>query len=268
MPSIRAMVRFVLSAGLIGLMMLAQPAAAQTAATPAASPAFDDRQRAEIRALIRDYLVRNPDVIQEAMIELEKRQKEAEVQARLKITGDKNGPLYVSPFHTVIGNPDGDVTLVEFFDYNCGYCKRALGDVQRLVENDKNLRVIIKDFPVLGPGSIEAATVVMAAQEQLKADKIWMLHHRLLATRGQVGRAQALEAAREIGADMARLARQMEKPQIREAIQEAIQIADSLGLTGTPSYVVGPDLVVGAVGYDELKSRIDSVRKCGRAVCS
>ncbi len=134
-----------------------------------------------------------------------------------------------------------------------------------MVAEDKNVRVITKDFPVLGQGSVEAATVALAAKQQLSVEKLWGFHQKLLSVRGQIGRQQALDAAKEVGADMARLQRDMESPAVRAAIEENVQIADLLGLTGTPSYVIGDEIVVGAVGYADLKARVDNVRKCGKA---
>ncbi len=136
-----------------------------------------------------------------------------------------------------------------------------------MVAEDKNVRVITKDFPVLGQASVEAATVALAAKQQLSPDKLWAFHQRLLGTRGQVGRQQALDAAKEVGADMARLTRDLDAPAVRNAIEENVQIADALGLTGTPSYVVGDEIVVGAVGFADLKARVDNLRKCGKAAC-
>jgi protein-disulfide isomerase len=228
---------------------------------------FSEGQRDSIRAIIKDFLLKNPEVIQEALIELEKRQKDAEQQARRKITEDKTGPLFTAKHNTVFGNPNGNVTIIEFFDYNCGFCKRALVDLQKMIAEDKNVRVITKDFPVLGQGSMEAATVALAAKQQLSPDKLWSFHEKLLTVRGQVGRQQALDAAKNVGADMARLSRDIDGPAVRAAIEENIQLADALGLTGTPSYVVGDDIVVGAVGFADLKQRVDNIRKCGKHAC-
>jgi len=254
--SLRALIAGVAIASALTVL----PAAAQTAP-------FTDAQRDAVRAIIKDYILKNPEIVQEALVELDKRQKESEQQSRLKITQDKAGPLYTARLDGIFGNPAGNVTIVEFFDYNCGFCKRALGDLQRIVAEDKNVRIITKDFPVLGPGSVEAATVALAAKQQLSSDKMWGFHQKLLSVRGQVGRQQALDAAKDAGADMARLAKDMDAPAIRMAIEENVQLADSLGLTGTPSYVVGDEIVVGAVGFADLKARIDNVRKCGKNVC-
>jgi protein-disulfide isomerase len=237
------------------------PAAAQQA------PAFNESQKSAIRDIVKDFIMKNPDVVQEALVEMDRRQKDQERLARLKIVQDKSGPLFAAKHNVPFGNPNGDVTLIEFFDYNCGFCKRALGDLQKMVGEDKNLRVIVKDFPVLGQGSVEAATIALALKQQVTPDKYWSFHQKLLSSRGQVGRQQALDAAKETGADMARLQKDMESPVVRGAIEENIQVADSLGLTGTPSYVIGEEIVVGAVGFAELKGRVDNIRKCGKAAC-
>jgi protein-disulfide isomerase len=233
----------------------------------AQTAAFNDGQKDAIRQIIKDYLIKNPEVIQEAMIELERRQKESEQQARLKITQDKTSPLFTAKHNVSFGNPNGDVTIIEFFDYNCGFCKRALGDLQKMVAEDKNVRVITKDFPVLGPGSMEAATVALAAKQQLTPEKLWTFHQKLLTVRGNVGKQQAMDAAKEAGADMARITKDLDSPAVRLAIEENVQIADALGLTGTPSYVVGDEIVVGAVGFADLKARVDNIRKCGKNAC-
>jgi protein-disulfide isomerase len=242
------------------MVLSAGPVAAQ-------SPAFTEQQRAAIRDIVKDFILKNPDVVQEALIELDRRQKETERQARVQIIQDKSGPLYTASHDVSFGNPKGDITLVEFFDYNCGFCKRALGDLQRIVNEDKNVRVLVKDFPVLGQGSVEAATVALAAKQQLSPEKIWQFHQKLLSARGQVGRQQALDAAKEAGADMAKLQRDLDSPAVRGAVEQNIQIADSLGVTGTPSYVLGDEVVVGAVGFADLKARIDNLRKCGKSAC-
>ncbi|MGL5113706.1 MAG: DsbA family protein [Beijerinckiaceae bacterium] len=228
---------------------------------------FSDAQKAAINAMIRDYLLKNPEVIQEAMTELDRRQKEAEREARAKLVTDKTSPLFTAKHNVPFGNPKGDVTIVEFFDYNCGFCRRSLADLQKFVAEDKNIRIITKDFPVLGPESVEAATVAMAARLQLSPEKMLAFHTKLLSNRGKVGKQQGLDAAKEAGADMARLQKDMEGAEVGQAIEQNVQLADALGLSGTPSYIVGDDVVVGAVGFTELKSRVDNVRKCGKAAC-
>ena len=249
-------------------MFLGALALAVCVGSPAAAAGFTAEQKSEIGAVVKDYLLANPEVLRDAMAELDKRQKDQEGAARLKVMADESGALFNSPYQVVLGNPNGKATIVEFFDYNCSYCKHALDDLAKLMKNEPELRVVLKDFPVLGPGSVEAAQVAGALRAQFKGDKYWEFHSKLLSSRGQVGRAQALAVAKDLGADMDKLARDVQTPEIRTGIEQAMQIADSLNLTGTPSYVVGLDVVVGAVGYDDLKGRIDNIVKCGKSVCS
>jgi len=249
------------------VLATALAAAAPAGAQPAGA-ALGPEQKGQIETIIHDYLLKNPEVLREAMVELDRRDKAKEAEARDKITLDQNGPLYNSPYQMEIGNPKGDVTLVEFFDYNCGYCKKALGDNIKLLENDKNLRIVLKEFPVLGPGSVEASRVAMAARTSMKPEQMLQFHTRLLGARGAASKQKALEVAKEIGLDAAAISRQMDDGEVTAGLKQAMALADQLGLTGTPSFVIGGEVVVGAVGFDELKEKIESVRKCGKATCS
>ena len=257
-PAIRSAL---LGAGLLAAGLLG-------AAKPAPAAEFTPAQRAEIGGLVKDYLLQNPEVLQDAMAELERRQKAQEDAKRMQVVDTKSADLFGASTDAVLGNPKGRVTLVEFFDYNCGYCKRSLDDIGRLMKTEPDLRVVLKDFPVLGPGSVEAAYIASAARNQFKGDQFWQYHSKLLGSRGAVGKAQALAVAKDMGANMDQLAKDAGSPEVKTTIQGTMQLADALSLTGTPSFVVGKDVVVGAVGYDELKNRVDSVLKCGKAVCS
>jgi protein-disulfide isomerase len=228
---------------------------------------FTPAQKDEIGAIMKDYLVAHPEVLREAMEALDKKEKQAEAEARQKVVADQASLLFSSPYQATVGNAKGGATLVEFFDYNCHYCKGALPDIARLMQEDPNLKVVLKDFPVLGPGSIEAARVASAVRNQLSGDKFWQFHQKLLSTHGPVGKAEALAVARDLGVDMDQLNKDMASPDVRTGIEEVMHMADSLQINGTPSFVIGQDVVVGAVGYDQLKDKIDSVHKCGRAVC-
>jgi protein-disulfide isomerase len=241
-------------------------AASLTLCAPARAE-LPSAQKAEIEKIVHDYLLANPEVIRDAIDELDRRQKLAEADSRRKVVGEKGAQLFNSVNQAVIGNPSGDVTLVEFFDYNCGYCKRALADVAKLVEGDPKLRVVLKDFPVLGSGSTEAAEIATALRLQFKADKFYEFHKKLLATRGAIGKAQALAVAKELGADTAKLEKDAKSQQVHAALKESMELADGLNLSGTPSWVLGSDVIVGAVGYQQLKSKIDNTRKCGKSEC-
>jgi protein-disulfide isomerase len=249
-----------LLAATIGLTALAPIA-------PASADEFTPAQKQELGPIIRDYLVSHPEVLREAIEALDKHDKDIAQAERQKAVSDRAGPLFSSPFQANVGNPDGGATLVEFFDYNCHYCKGALPDIAKLMKDDPNLKVVLKDFPVLGPGSVEAAQVASAARNQLPGDRFWAFHSKLLGMHGPVGKAEALAVAKEMGLDMDRLTKDMGNPQIQSGLQQIMTMADALQINGTPSFVVGQEVVVGAVGYDQLKDKIDAVHKCGRSVC-
>ena len=252
---------------LFALAFAALAAAATMVALPVRADEFTSAQKQELGVFIRDYLVNNPDVLKEAIEALDKRDKATAEAERQKVVVGEAGQLFSSKYQATVGNPKGTATLVEFFDYNCHFCKGALPDVTKLMKDDPNLKIVLKDFPVLGPGSVEAAKVASAARNQLPGDKFWAFHTKLLASHGPVGKAEALAVAKELGLDMDKLARDMESPEVKAGLQEAMQLADALQINGTPTFVVGQDLVVGAVGYDQLKEKIDAVHKCGHATC-
>jgi protein-disulfide isomerase len=252
---------FKFAAGVALALMLAAPltATADEALTPA--------QKAELGDFIKDYLVNNPDVLRAALESLDKHEKQAAEDARKKVVTDEAGALFSSPFQAVVGNPKGTATLVEFFDYNCHYCKGALPDVAKLMKDDPDLKVVLKDFPVLGPGSVEAAEVASAVRNQISGDKFWTYHYKLLSMHVPVGKVEALAIAKDLGLDMDKIAKDMQDPEITKGLRQIMDLADSLQINGTPSFVVGDQVVVGAVGYDEMHSKLDSVHKCGHAVC-
>lgn len=250
------------AAAVAGALLLAGPTSA------ARADPFSATEKAEIGTLVRDYLMHNPEVLRDAMSELERKTKAEETAKRETSLQAKSDQLFNSSYGEVIGNPQGKATIVEFFDYNCGYCKRALDDMAKLMKSSPDLKIVLRDFPVLGPGSVEAAQVAGAVRSQLKGDQFWAFHYKLLSTHGQVGKAQALAVAKDSGVDMDQLAKDLAKPEIRNGIQQTMELADALSLTGTPSFVVGTDVVEGAVGYDQLKGRVDNVLKCGKSTCS
>ena len=242
-------------------------AASSFVGLPGFADEFTPAQKQELGSFIRDYLVNNPDVLREAIEALDKRDKATAEAERQKIVATEAGPLFSSKYQETIGNPKANATLVEFFDYNCHFCKGARPDIAKLMKDDPNLKLVLKDFPVLGPGSVEAAKVASAVRNQLPGDKFWAFHYKLLGTHGPVGKAEALAVAKELGLDMEKLAKDMESPEIKTGLDEVMRLADSLQINGTPTFVVGQDLVVGAVGYDQLKDKVDSVHKCGHATC-
>ena len=251
-----------LSVLVLALGLAAGPALAQTAPAP-----FTDAQRLGIEAIIKDYLIKNPEVLQEALAEAEKRQTETQRLAQTAALKEAREALLNGPHDVVAGNPSGDITLVEFFDYNCGYCRKALGDLQTLIKTDPKLRVVIKDFPVLGPESLEASQVAIAVRQQLKGEKLFEFHQKLLESKGRVNAARAIQVAKELGADAARLQKDMGSPEVKAALAENRGLGDRLGLSGTPAFVVGDEVIPGAVGVDPIRKTIADVRQCGHASC-
>jgi protein-disulfide isomerase len=236
------------------------------ALTPALAQ-FSAGQKSDIERIIHEYLVSHPEVLQEAMAELEKRTAEAETAKRQSAVKNNAQEIFNSPRQVVLGNPNGDVTMVEFFDYNCGYCKHAMSDMLTLLKTDPKLRVVLKEFPVLGPGSVEAAKVAAAARMQDKSGKKYLeFHTKLLGGRGQADQAHALAAAKEAGFDTAKIEKDMNGAEVKAQLEESFKLADALGLNGTPSYVIGSEAMMGAVGLDALKEKINASR-CGKPSC-
>ncbi|MBX9822460.1 DsbA family protein [Afipia birgiae] len=254
---------------MISLRSLAPFAFALVLGLPTASHAqsFNDAQRSEIQKIIKDYLVANPELLEEMSAELQKRQAVAEAEKHRAAVQRNAELIFNSPRGVVVGNRDGDVNFVEFFDYNCGYCKHAMADMLTLMKSDPKLRVVLKEFPVLGPSSVEAAQVGIALRMQDPTGKKYFdFHQKLLNGRGQADKARAMAAAKEAGADMARLEKDMTSPEISATLNENFKLAEDMGLNGTPSYVIGKDVVVGAVGAEGLAKKISQAR-CGKATC-
>jgi protein-disulfide isomerase len=228
---------------------------------------FSGAQKSEIEKIIRDYLVAHPEVLQEAIAALEKKQAAEEAEKHQAAVKDNAETIFNSPRQVTVGNPQGDVTFVEFFDYNCGYCKRAMVDMMELMKHDPKLKVVLKEFPVLGPASVEVARVAVAVRMQDKTGKKYLdFHQKLLSGRGQVDKARAVAAAKEVGLDVARIERDLNSDEVKQTLEESLKLAEKLGLNGTPSYVIGPHVVVGAVGVEQLREKVNSAR-CGKATC-
>jgi protein-disulfide isomerase len=232
-----------------------------------AANADEQMSRPAIEAIVKDYLMKHPEVITDALNAMQAKQEADAAQRQKQMVSENMDTIVNAPQNAVLGNPQGDVTLVEFFDYNCGYCKRGLADMVKLLQTDKNLKVVLRDYPILTPGSIEAADVALAVKNQLQGDKFFAFHQELLGSRGAVGKDRALQVAESSGVDMNKLQADMQDPALRKDLASNLQLGETLGINGTPSYVIGNEIVPGAVGYDALKDKIDSMRKCGQTVC-
>jgi protein-disulfide isomerase len=233
----------------------------------ASAQSFNETQRGDIETIVRNYLIAHPEVLEEAMAELNKRQAAADAEKHEASVASNADTIFNSPRGVVLGNKDGDVTFVEFFDYNCGYCKRAMSDMLDLLKNDGKLKVVLKEFPVLSEGSVEAAKVAVAVRMQDPSGKKYLdFHQKLLGGRGPADKARAMAAAKDAGLDTARIEKDIASPEVKATIEENFKLAEAMGMNGTPSYVIGKQVVIGAVGLDGLKEKI-GIARCGKATC-
>jgi len=255
MPSLR-----LLAAALFALAVLGAPRLAS-------AQQFSDDQRSQIEGIVKSYLLSHPEVLEEVSAELTKRQAAAEAEKHQAAIAKNAETIFNSPRGVTVGNKDGDVNFVEFFDYNCGYCKRAMTDMIELMKSDPKLKVVLKEFPVLGPGSVEAAQVAVAVRMQDPTGKKYLdFHQKLLNGKGQADKARAMAAAKDAGIDMARLEKDFVSPEVRATIEENFKLAEAMGMNGTPSYVIGKQVVVGAVGLESLREKV-GIARCGKATC-
>jgi protein-disulfide isomerase len=242
------------------------PARADTIAPTAGGTAFTDEQKKALGDIIKDYLIKNPEIMFEVQNALdEKSQKEQDV--KLKDFMAKNAKeIYRAPNSSVAGDPQGDVTVVEFFDYNCGYCKRGLPEVQKLIHDDKKVRFVFKELPILSKGSIEAARIALAAKRQ---GKYWEFHQAMLGSKGQANEESALKIADSLGLDMAKIKTDMAGDDVNKELQGDLQLAKQLGVNGTPHFLVGEKAIPGAPDdlHDQLEALVQGYRKTGCNMC-
>ncbi|KQT60416.1 MULTISPECIES: DsbA family protein [unclassified Aureimonas] len=228
--------------------------------------AVTDAERGEIEGVVRDYLLRNPEVLLEALDALKIKQANQEAEEQKLAVSTADASLYASPEGSVLGNPKGDVTLVEFFDYNCGYCKRAAADLDGLIESDRNLRVVLKEIPVLGDESVAASHVSLAFRH-VAPERYGEFQRKLLGLRGVANGDSAIEVAAELGVEEAQIRTAMAAPEVEAVIQENQALAAHLKVGGTPFYVIGKDTVPGAIGLEGLAAKVEEARRCNSAAC-
>ncbi len=217
--------------------------------------------RNAIEAIVRDYLVENPEIMLEVQAALEDKQDADRRLAQSEAIDRSSDLIFNAAYDGLVGNPAGDITIVEFFDYNCGYCERALADMQHLVDADANLRFVVKEFPILGQESRDAHVVSMAFRT-LEPAKYGEFHQALLSYPGRANEASAIKIALSYGVDEAALRAEMDNPDIASAFAETYALANDLSITGTPSYVVGGEVIFGAQGRELLAERIANAREC------
>src|SRR6202045_536734 len=237
---------------LAGGLILLTPLRASLAAD------FTPEQRKAIEAIIHDYLTKNPDVLLEALQAAEDKIKGEARDKAAQALSTRRREIFDDPETPFAGNPKGDVSLVEFFDYRCPYCKQVEPALEALLGQDKQLRFVYKEFPVLGADSVTASRAALAAKKQGKYDA---LHRALMSTKGQLDEATVLKVAQSAGLDGERLKRDMAAPEIDRALKANLQLAGALDIRGTPGFVIGEEIVPGAIDLETLKGLIAAARR-------
>lgn len=210
-----------------------------------------------IKELVAETLRENPELVLEALQALEARQAEAQAASAASVLTQERGMLERDPNAPVLGNPDGDVTIVEFFDYNCPYCKKAMPEINALLAEDANVRLVLREWPILSEGSAFAARAALASRQQGKYAE---MHDALMTMRGKVEAETVLRIAGEVGLDVEKLKIDMQSPEVEEHIATSMRLAEALGFNGTPSFVIGDQLIPGFVEKPQLVEAVTAAR--------
>ncbi len=226
--------------------------------------ALDEKRIVDI---VHNYLTKNPEILVEMTTELDKRQQTEQAEQQEMVISENADAIFRSPRSYSAGNPDGDVSVVEFFDYNCGFCRRALPDVVKLIDTDDKVRVVFKELPIFGEESEDAAKGALAAGKQ---GKYFEMHQKLYSEPGKANKEKALKIAQQLELDVPQFESDMASPEVQQTLDEARDIAQKLGLQGTPFYLIGDRSVPGAPDdlYDQLAAKVAEVRQEGcKAKC-
>ena len=239
--------------GGLGVLAGAAGAVLATGAVPGKTEAVNTTDRAAIEKIVREYILSHPEILPEAMQNLERK----EASGRVKQQGDKVSQPFAGAWE---GAADADVTVVEFFDYACGYCRQALPDIDKLLAADKKVRIVYRELPILGPQSDEAARVSLAVA---KLGGNYGAYHRALFGAGRPSSETINAALKAVGVDVKAARAAAASEEISAEIKSNLALQQGLGLSGTPSWVIGDQLIGGAVGYDDLKAAVEAARKAG-----
>jgi len=241
------------SLSILGVVaILAVPAIAQD------KSAFTAAQREQLKTLVHDYLMENPEVIAEAIGKLQEKEEAKKDQDRLATIAMNKQELINPKEQTAIGNLQGDITIVEFFDYNCGYCKSMFNDLLQVMKSDGKIKIVTKEFPILGPSSITATKAALASRNQRKYAEF---HQALMTYKGGLNDAAIMTVAKGVGLNVEKLQEDMKDPEFDKLIEKNHDLAKQLGITGTPALLIGDTFIGGAIGKDRLVSLIAAARK-------
>ncbi len=217
----------------------------------------DGRPRADFGSQAEEYLLNNPEIIVEAVNRMEAKQKAAQEDEVTALLSARSADIFSNPASPVGGNPDGDVTLVEFFDYNCPYCRQAQPLLQQLLQADPGVKLVLKEFPILGPGSTFAARAALASQKQ---GKYAAFHEAMMTHKGSISEGSTLEIAAKVGLDVDQLKTDMADPAIEAEIRSNFELADALRISGTPSFITAKQITRGLVELEAMTQLIAAAR--------
>lgn len=232
----------------------------------AAEAAFTDEQKSAIGDIVKDYLLKHPEVLVDVQSALEAKMEKDQAEKLKSFMSENAKDIYRGPNASIAGNPEGDITVVEFFDYNCGYCKRGMPEIQKLIQKDNRVRVVFKELPILSKGSEEAAKAALAAKRQ---GKYWEFHQALLSNKGQANEASSLKAAEALGFDMEKFKTDIKSAAVSEELEQMKALAKKMGISGTPHFLVGDKSIPGAPEdlHDQLENLVVDFRKSGCNYC-
>lgn len=240
--------------GIIGAIM----AIALATSTNAVATGLSAEDEERVKQLAIEAILENPEVIQEAVAILRQRQEADRLAGVKQVLESRREDLERDPNAPVLGNPKGDVTIVEFFDYNCPYCKQVSGDVKRVIENDEDVRLVYREWPILGPGSVFAARAALASRKQGKYEE---MHWALMEQQGRVTEQSTIAVAERLGLDIEQLRRDMEDAEIDQHIARSHELTRALGFSGTPSFVIGDQAAPGLIPYRQIRSLVTAARE-------
>jgi protein-disulfide isomerase len=227
---------------------------------------FSDDQKKALGDIIKDYLLQNPEVLIDVQAALEAKLEKEQSEKLSSFMSENAKDIYRNPQSPVAGDPNGDITVVEFFDYNCGYCKRGLPEVQKLLESDKKVRFVFKELPILSKGSEEAARAALAAKRQ---GKYWEFHQAMMTIKGQANEASSVKAAEGLGLNLAKFKADMGSAEVKAELDGVKDLAKKMGINGTPHFLVGDKSIPGAPDdlHDQLGELVADFRKAGCKYC-
>ena len=233
---------------------------ATAGATQAQAQSFDQEQTRDIEQIVREYLMQNPDVLIDALREYERRQQAEQQNQRLHALAGLDSFIESIPPEDIVGNPDGDVTIVEFFDYRCGFCHKMMEPILTAIEQDPDLRLVLVEFPILSEASRYAAQAALASREQGLYPEF---HFALMEQRGQLNEERVMQIAQSVGLNVEQLRRDMQSPAVEETLNANFALAQQLGVNGTPAFVIGDSFVPGAIPLERLQALVEEARAQG-----